>query len=665
MGKLDPEEKLNAPADFKGPIAEGRGCTDILFTLLLFAMWGAMTYLGYFCVQEGDFRVVTNPIDFDGNVCGTNYAKDMREFPYKYYLNFLGGGVCVKECPDLTPEVMVNGTNIEDPNGISFDPFTLITYDGVFQIDGLASDLSNGIMVADYSDSENKESCTQDSCFPNNDPVEAFMSEDGINQGYGYAFFTLDTRPFLNRCFPTTESVQALQDATGGEFLDFDFVDADNMAFFERFFSDCWTARSWVLGFGFCVALVISFVYLLLLRFPCILGIMIWGSILLTNALLIAGGAYLYLQADSWEIADPPTYSDEYIRNARILSYVLFALGAIFFLLVLWMRKEIQLALGIVKQTSKAINSMPLLSVFPVFQCLGLLVFLAIWMVYAVHLASLGTMTTITVDNPFNAVTMNMKVFEFSDTITYFAWFLLFCILWTYQFILSIGQIIIAMSVATWYFTRNKSSIGSTTVVKSICSSLWYHIGTAAFGSLIIAIVRIFRIMLAKLQKTAKDANNKFAEALLCACACCLWCLDNFLRFINKTAFIQTAIFGTSFCRGAGQAFYLIARNAAKIGAITVVSEIVSIVGKLFITVATGIASYVAMEYYIVDEVSSLAGPTVLVLILAYNVSDTFMDVFELGVSTILYCFIADDEMFTEEECFAEGDLKHLIDDWD
>lgn len=395
------------------------------------------------------------------------------------------------------------------------------------------------------------------------------------------------------------------------------------------------------------------------------LEIMVWGSILLTNALIFGGGAYLYLLSNSWATADPQIHTDGDIQTARIISYVLFALGALFFCLMIYLRKEIQLALGTVEETCKALNKMPIISLFPVLECLGILVFSGVWVVYAVFLASLGTPSIETYSNPFNDITVNVRTFEYSDRVIQSAWYLLFCLFWTFQFILSMGEIIVAMSVAKWYFSRDKSTVGNTTVISSICTSLWYHSGTAAFGALILAIIRIFRTILAKIQKEAKAANNKLAEILLCTCQCCMWCLDKFIRFMNKNAFIQTAIFGTSFCTSAREAFFLIARNPGKVAALSYVSEAVSIIGKLFITAATGVASYFAMDHFLGDQLTSLAGPCVLIVIIAYNVADSFMDIFDMGVSTILQCFVADDEMFSEEESFAEGTLKTYIDDWD
>ena len=85
-------EKLTAPPDFQGPVGK-RSCTDILCMLLLVITWGAMTYVGYTATQVGDYRLVLYPMDYDGNICGTNYGNiDMTEYKYLYPVNFYSGG---------------------------------------------------------------------------------------------------------------------------------------------------------------------------------------------------------------------------------------------------------------------------------------------------------------------------------------------------------------------------------------------------------------------------------------------------------------------------------------------------------------------------------------------------------------------------------------------
>jgi len=286
-------------------------------------------------------------------------------------------------------------------------------------------------------------------------------------------------------------------------------------------------------------------------------------------------------------------------------------------------------------------------------------------MTYAVFLATLGSVGTITFDNEFNSLEYTMRVFKYENKVIYMALYHFFCLIWTYTFISALGQIVIGMSIAKWYFTRDKSTIGNGTVFSSIFSTLYYHSGTAAFGGLILAIVVFIRFLIQRLHTAAKKADNKCAQAVLCGCGCCFWCLEAFLKFLNKNAFIQTAIFGTNFCTSSKEAFFLIFRNAAKLAALSYVSTAVTIVGKIFITGLTTVCSYFLMDEYIKNEVHDIAGPLVIVALLAYFVADMFLDVFDFGVSTVLQCFIADDEMFAEEDAFAGGDLKTLIDDWE
>ena len=91
---------------------------------------------------------------------------------------------------------------------------------------------------------------------------------------------------------------------------------------------------------------------------------------------------------------------------------------------------------------------------------------------------------------------------------------------------------------------------------------LRYHTGTLAFGSLIIAIIKMIRLMLQYVQDKLeeKGADNPVVKVILCLCKCCFWCLEKFMKFINRNAYILTAINGTNFCKSAKDAFSIILR---------------------------------------------------------------------------------------------------------
>lgn len=48
-----------------------------------------------------------------------------------------------------------------------------------------------------------------------------------------------------------------------------------------------------------------------------------------------------------------------------------------------------------------------------------------------------------------------------------------------------------------------------------------------------------------------KDAGSKCASCGLGACICCLYCLENFIKFINHNAYTVIAMEGYSFCTSA------------------------------------------------------------------------------------------------------------------
>jgi Plasma-membrane choline transporter len=62
------------------------------------------------------------------------------------------------------------------------------------------------------------------------------------------------------------------------------------------------------------------------------------------------------------------------------------------------------------------------------------------------------------------------------------------------------------------------------------------------------------------------------------------------------------------------------------------------------------------------DKLYSLVAPTIFVGVLAYLVAGVFAELFSMTTLTILQCFIADEEMFSPAERYAQNDLKEWLD---
>lgn len=69
-----------------------------------------------------------------------------------------------------------------------------------------------------------------------------------------------------------------------------------------------------------------------------------------------------------------------------------------------------------------------------------------------------------------------------------------------------------------------------------ICYS--YHTGSIAFGALIIAIIQMIRVGLEYLDAKLKGSENAVAKFFLKCLKCCFYCLEKFMKMINKNAYI-------------------------------------------------------------------------------------------------------------------------------
>lgn len=109
-------------------------------------------------------------------------------------------------------------------------------------------------------------------------------------------------------------------------------------------------------------------------------------------------------------------------------------------------------------------------------------------------------------------------------------WILLFGYFWTTEFIVASGQIIVAMCMACFYFTRDKSRIGNSTVGTGIWLIVRYHLGTVAFGACLVAIVRMIQAYLAYLERYAGAGDTRIKKMVLRCLQCFAQCLERCIK---------------------------------------------------------------------------------------------------------------------------------------
>ncbi|CAM9112251.1 unnamed protein product [Discosporangium mesarthrocarpum] len=479
------------------------------------------------------------------------------------------------------------------------------------------------------------------------------LVDDAAAVASGYCMYQLESSDTVNYC--------VLKNSTQWS----SFQETDLASYATEFIADMVTAREYIFGFGFCVAILLGFVYMYFMRLPYLVAALVYSCILIVLVALLGLGYGFYATGERWN--EEGTRDESFITGAYVFSGIAWVLAFLWTCFICFMRKRIELAIGVIKEAGRVITSMPLIVLWPLLQLVGFVLFMLVWAYYVAYTASLGEFKVVdnTVPGAGGAIPvfdLARKEYSFSEDVEYRLWFLLFCFFWTLNFIGAIGEIVVALSSSTWYFAREKSSVGSGTVIKSISLAMFFHMGTAAFGSLIIAIMQIIEMILSYIHKKAKASQNKVAEVVSCCCMCCFWCLENCMRFINRNAYVQTAIFSTNFCTSAKKAFWLIARNLARVGAVTILSEFVLIIMTMFVSLISAALSYWYMANHIQSDLHTLAGPTLLVVVIAFLTAKLFTEVYGTAITTILQCFIADEEMFPPSQRYAQHDLREWVD---
>merc|ERR1719499_2421762 len=186
--------------------------------------------------------------------------------------------------------------------------------------------------------------------------------------------------------------------------------------------------------------------------------------------------------------------------------------------------------------------------------------------------------------NNVNPTYTTYKLHEFDQAFANYMWFHIFCAFWTVQFIIYWAYAVVAGVFAEWYFSEweseDEKKLDGNLLTRSMYRVTRYHMGTVAFGALIIAIVRFIRAILLYIETKAMKYENGFVRCILCCVHCILKCLDCCLNKLSKDAFVFTSIFGTPFCSSAIDAFNMIMKNLVNVAALGLVSDYIEIIGK-------------------------------------------------------------------------------------
>ncbi|GAB1597591.1 Hypothetical predicted protein, partial [Argonauta hians] len=622
MSHPPPTEEPLKNSEYRGPVTN-RSCTDIICCLIFIIFVVGFAAVAVFAYIKGDYKVLLYPINSQQKLCGVG---DLEKKPFLLFKDltkcaspiiFLTGcpteQFCVSKCPiktELTPN------NYCSEQSISSCPQYVI-----------------------------KSRTVVKRCVP--DLVE--ISSSALNLNINETDSLISSAKIMDSVFKAK-------------------------AYAEQIISDVMTAW-WIILIALLITMFISLIWIILMRW--LAGLMVWFGVIAFLVVFAAGcgvSAWNYTKATDEIITvgfNPIeiTFSKkQFFLWTSIITGIIFL---IFLLLLFVLFSRIRIAIALIKEGSRAVGNIMSTLLWPIIPFVLEVGVIFLWLSVAVHLYAIKRSSKLNlnateddidkfVDNfgcsNITNETSACSVLKSMESYTFYIQiYALFMFFWLINFVSALGQLTLAGAFASYYWAYNKpGDIPSFPLFKAFWRCFRYHLGSLAFGSLLIAIVQMIRVFLEYVDHKLKDTENPVAKFVLKCMKCCFWCLEKFLKFLNKNAYIMIAVHGKNFCASAKDAFLLILRNVARSVVIDKSTSFVLFMSRLLIVCAIGFAAYavfgkkmdIGVSQYIDDlQLNFHVVPIVIIVIGAYFITSLFFSVYDMAVDTLFLCFLDDIEV--------------------
>ncbi|XP_014208332.1 CTL-like protein 2 [Copidosoma floridanum] len=237
---------------------------------------------------------------------------------------------------------------------------------------------------------------------------------------------------------------------------------------------------------------------------------------------------------------------------------------------------------------------------------------------------------------------------------------------WLLFFVSGFEYMVLGGTFSSWYWTFNKDNVGNFSLFESISRTIRYHLGTIAIGSLILTISQIIKMLLQGLQQKLSTSNNTVASGFMMCCRSIYDMVDSFLTFLNYNAYIMCAIHGKSFLQSAKSAFQLIMRNVVNVVVVNTVADFLFVMVKILITsvTVTGLGIFYGLAHSESEDMGPFLAATIMSTIGTYAIISVIFSVQSVAANTIFLSFIEDSERndgSDDKPYYMSNKLKQLL----
>jgi len=447
-----------------------------------------------------------------------------------------------------------------------------------------------------------------------------------------------------------------------------------------EFYHEVWNYGAQCAVMGFLAPMLIGFVWFLLLFL--FAGLLVALALIIALLSLIASCFYLYAKAGLFDINDIYTSVDNQTitflepdsdKTAYIVFSVLATIGLLIFIIFLAIaRHAIWRCIAIVRETTKVFYAIPLLpiwTVVPILCNIGLIFYTVIISAFiwtgdqtsyeAFSNAITNANSTVGDDILADLGTVNANTRKIVLLVIH----LVGCI-WVYYFANACAYTTYAGVGARWFFSHEDGKLevrfycGVGTLLDSAWCVFSRHLGTIAFGSAIMTIITVIRLICEYIDQKTKDiqAENRLLKLAMCCIKCCLSCLYQTIKAITEYGYVFTAVEGKNFCAACWSTFDLVSKNPSQVIVNRMVGSILEVMIEYTIPIVCALLGFVWCDAI---GSSKPLWPALFIFISSFVISSGIGDVFKCLIDTIFLCAWKDmHERYPEPPYHMSDSLK-------
>lgn len=265
---------------------------------------------------------------------------------------------------------------------------------------------------------------------------------------------------------------------------------------------------------------------------------------------------------------DYASKSDEYKKQVESgpTMYFWMMVGAgilalVFFCLLCCFKDSLRTAIDVIDASADYIAHNKRVILVPNLHFLFTIIVVILWLVAFLYVISLNEIKPGLIPQSKDIIWKEKKY-------KFWVLYMIFGFFWLTAFIEYSSRVVVITGAVTYYFNNSRdkpNEENGADIMFGFKCAYYYHAGSVAFGSFIIAVVRFIKFMFYYLAKKIQKSsgNNKMIEyAVLCA-GCILNCIERVCDYINESAYCYQAVTGQSFCKAALNGFLMNLKNGA------------------------------------------------------------------------------------------------------